>query len=176
MCCHSASSYVLPQYFQQYARRSLDSHEFRSNLLDYFAADSEASAALGSVDWNAWFYAPGFPPKPDFDTSLVEVCYVLASRWEGGEKAGFEPTASDIAGWKAMQIVVFLDKVQAFAEPLTRKQAQKMGATYGFLESGNVEILGRYLRIGLTARDEDVYGPTTEFLGRIGRMKFVRPL
>lgn len=166
-------SEIWRQYFKTFARRSLDSYEFQSDLLEFFAADSEASAALKTVDWDAWFHTPGLPPKPEFDTSLVEVCYSLASKWE---TTGFEPAASDIAGWKAMQVVVFLDKVQAFADPLNKQQTQKLGATYGFLDSKNVEIQGRYLRIGLTAEDEEVYGPTAEFLSQVGRMKFVRPL
>lgn len=39
-----------------------------------------------------------------------------------------------------------------------------------------MELLSRYFEIGLEAKDETVYHPTAELLGKVGRMKFVRPL
>jgi leukotriene-A4 hydrolase len=50
-----------------------------------------------------------------------------------------------------------------------------MGKTYGFESSQNIEVVSRYFRIGLAARDETVYAPTAQLLGKVGRMKFVRP-
>jgi leukotriene-A4 hydrolase len=60
----------------------LDSFEFKATLLGFFASDKDASKALESVDWDAWFYKPGLPPKPEFDTSMVDKCYALAKKWE----------------------------------------------------------------------------------------------
>lgn len=88
----------------------------------------------------------------------------------------FEPTAQDIKGWSANQIVVFLDRVQDFSSPLSKSQTHAMGSTYGFAKSGNVEVVARYFQIALKVRDESAYGPTAELLGNVGRMKFVRPL
>lgn len=51
-----------------------------------------------------------------------------------------------------------------------------MGKTYSFAASKNVEVSSRYFTVGLAAKDETVYQPTADLLGRVGRMKFVRPL
>jgi len=51
-----------------------------------------------------------------------------------------------------------------------------MGKAYSLGTSRNVELSSRYFGIGLTARDETVYHPTADLLGKVGRMKFVRPL
>lgn len=51
-----------------------------------------------------------------------------------------------------------------------------MGAVYAFASSQNIELVSRYLVIGLKARDTEVFAPTADLLGRVGRMKFVRPL
>lgn len=51
-----------------------------------------------------------------------------------------------------------------------------MGKTYSLTASRNVELSSRYFGIGLTAKDESVYQPTADLLGKVGRMKFVRPL
>ena len=92
------------------------------------------------------------------------------------ESSEFQPQASDIKGWTANQVVVFLERVQGFKTPLKDEDARSMGTEYGFTKSQNVEVLSRYYLIGLKARDEDVYGLTVELLGKVGRMKFVRPL
>lgn len=113
------------------------------------------------------------PPKPKFDTSMVDTCYALANKWESKD---YTPSKSDIEGLSANQIVVFLEKVQLFKDPLTPAQSKAMGETYSLTHSRNVELSSRYLGIGLTANDESVYKPTTELLGKVGRMKFVRPL
>lgn len=163
----------IPHYFTSFARLSLDSYDFKANALSFFDSDNAASKALNDVDWDSWFYAPGLPPKPNFDTSLVDVCYDLASKWETGT---FQPKHEDIKGWLANQVVVFLDTVQAFAKPLDKQASQTMGSTYGFASSKNVEVVSRYYQVALKAKDKTVYKPTAELLANVGRMKFVRPL
>ncbi|KAK4690433.1 leukotriene-A4 hydrolase, partial [Lecanoromycetidae sp. Uapishka_2] len=166
----------IPHYFTTFARRSLDSYDFKANLLSFFETDATASDALEKVDWDTWFYKPGLPPKPDFDTSLVDVCYDLASKWEKAKVDNFEPKSQDIKGWSANQIVVFLNRVLAFNSALDKQNTQAMGSTYGFAKSTNVEVVARYYQIALKARDESVYESTAKLLGNVGRMKFVRPL
>ena len=73
-------------------------------------------------------------------------------------------------------MVVFLERVLGWEEPLSPEAVKLMGETYGCGEGRNVEVLSRYFGVGLAARWSGVYGPTAELLGRVGRMKFVRPL
>ncbi|KAF4636363.1 hypothetical protein G7Y89_g1744 [Cudoniella acicularis] len=163
----------IPHYFRVWNRKSLDSYEFKATLLDFFSTDKESSKKLESLDWDAWYYKPGLPPMPEFDTSMVDKCYELAKKWESKD---YKPSPSDIEGWTANQIVVFLERVQLFPEPLTASQSFAMGKAYSLTHTRNVELSSRYLGIGLNAKDETVYQPTCELLGKVGRMKFVRPL
>ncbi|MCJ1389402.1 hypothetical protein MMC18_002259 [Xylographa bjoerkii] len=168
----------IPHYFSTFARQSLDSFDFKRTLLVFFAPDPTASSLLHNLDWDTWFFAPGFPPKPDFDTSLVDVCYALAHKWEHAQttSAHFTPKLDDIKGWTASQIVVFLERVQDFPHPVSKDGVQAMGGVYGFDQSKNVEVVSRYFGVALRAREESVYGGVAELLGRVGRMKFVVPL
>ena len=173
----------IPHYFSTWKFKSLDSFEFKSTLLEFFASDPEASVALKKqVDWERWFYAPGLPPwKPEFDTSLVDVCYALAKKWEtlrvdSKETSNFEPHPDDAKGWTANQIVVFLETLQLFPSPLHHQAVQSLGSVYSLDSSANVEIVSRFYQIGLIAGYKGVLKPTAELLGRVGRMKFVRPL
>ncbi|KAH8591232.1 leukotriene A-4 hydrolase [Bisporella sp. PMI_857] len=163
----------IPHYFKTWLKKSLDSYEFKTTLLDFFASDKAASAALAKVDWDTWFYKPGLPPKPEFDTSLVDTCYALAKAWEDKD---YKPSPNDIGGLSANQIVVFLETLQLNETKLSPSQSQSMGSTYSLTKTQNVEILARYYRIALGAKDETVYHPAAELLGKVGRMKFVRPL
>lgn len=131
---------------------------------------------MNEVDWDRWFYAPGLPPKPKFDTSLVDVVYALADKWMSLPGSSFQPQPSDIHGLTANQIVVLLKRLLLAEKPLSPEVSKKLGEVYGLAKSENKEISNLYFQVGLKARDESVYGPTTELLGEIGRMKFVRPL
>ncbi|KAI4278911.1 MAG: hypothetical protein L6R38_005126, partial [Xanthoria sp. 2 TBL-2021] len=168
----------IPHYFSKYKGKSLDSYDFKSTLLEFFEKDAAATKKLGEVDWDAWFYQPGLPPKPHFDTSMVDVCYALADKWKGfgnSDNGSFKPQEKDIEGWMANQVVVLLERIQDFEKPLSKEAVHVMGQTYGFFKSKNVEIVSRYLAVGLKAKSEEVLEPTAELLGRVGRMKFVRP-
>ncbi|GAM88333.1 hypothetical protein ANO11243_063660 [Dothideomycetidae sp. 11243] len=168
----------IPHYFKTYERKSLDSYEFKATLLDFFSSDKDASKKLNDIDWDKWFYAPGFPEKPHFDTSLVDVCYALADKWEHLSKGSsdWQPKKSDLDGWMANQSVVFLEKLQSFNKPLSEELVEKLGSTYDFASSHNVELVSRYFVIGLKAHAKKIYEPTAKLLGQVGRMKFVRPL
>lgn len=169
----------IPHYFGKYKFKSLDSYDFKATLLDFFAGDKDASEKLNSLDWDTWFYAPGYPPKPDFDDSLVKVCYELADRWQAanaGDASDFKPTSDDIAPWTGNQVVVFLEKIQTWDAPLNSELVELMGQNYRFASSQNVEIVSRFFVIGLKSKTRSVYQPTAELLAVVGRMKFVRPL
>ena len=81
----------IPHYFTTWQKKSLDSYEFKSTFLEFFASDETASKALAEVDWESWFYKPGLPPMPKFDTSMVDKCYALADKW-ANEKVYISPT------------------------------------------------------------------------------------
>jgi len=111
----------------------------------------------------------------------VRACYELADKWEsrthsGDSSSAFDPSASDISSWSANQSVVFLERIQTFKTPLKPADIDLMGTKYGYAASQNVELVSRFFVVGLQAHAETVYEPTAELLGRVGRMKFVRPL
>ncbi|KAJ5637291.1 hypothetical protein N7490_007170, partial [Penicillium lividum] len=166
----------IPYYFTTFQRKSLDSYEFKECILSFFQSDAEASQLLNELDWDKWFYSPGLPPKPQFDTSLVDVVYALAKKWETLPSSSFKPQVSDLEGLTANQIVVFLEQILRWEEPLRPELSKLMGEVYGLSKSTNIEVSNLYFQVGMKAGDESVIEPTTELLGRIGRMKFVRPL
>ena len=81
----------------------------------------------------------------------------------------------DVKSFNANQKLVFLEKLQK-SNALTPERAQLLGKTYGLLDTKNAELKTAYYLIALKAKDPTcVYG-TSELLGQVGRMKYVRPL
>ena len=56
----------ISHYFSTFAQKSLDSFEFKETILSFFAHDKETSKRLVDLDWDAWYYRPGYPPKPEY--------------------------------------------------------------------------------------------------------------
>lgn len=74
----------IPHYFKTWSKKSLDSFEFKETFINFFEGlgDEGIKNKIATIDWDEWFYKPGLPPKPDFDTSRVDVCYRLADNWK----------------------------------------------------------------------------------------------
>jgi leukotriene-A4 hydrolase len=170
----------IPHYFSVWKGKSLDSYDFKATILDFFSNDNAAAEKLTAVAWDTWFYKPGLPPKPDFDTSLVRPAYELADRWEmltkSDSSASFNPSPNDTKGLSGNQLVVFLERILVLANPLPKDSAAQMGDIYGFKASQNVELSSRWCQIAMQAGDRTCLDVVTGLLGSVGRMKFVRPL
>lgn len=165
----------IPYYFRKWENKSLDSYEFKDTFLEFFNGPEYASLKdkIASIDWEGRFYSTGLPPKPEFDTSLADVCYELAEKWK---TTSFSPSPADVKAWTGNQKLVFLNAVQSFKEPLTVAQSAALGEAYGLLDSKNVELKTAYYQIALRAEHKATYPGVADLLGQVGRMKFVRPL
>ena len=167
---------MIPQYFGAFKGKSLDSYEFKATVLEFFKPDPQASNLLSILDWDVWFYTPGMPPKPHFDTTLIDVVYGLSRKWQNMPEISFKPHRSDVQDLTGKEIVVFLEQILLFEHTLSAASSKLMGEVYGFAKSQNVEVAYLYFQVGLKAGDDSVVEPATALLGRVGRMKFVRPL
>ncbi|KKY15784.1 putative leukotriene a4 hydrolase [Phaeomoniella chlamydospora] len=173
----------IPYYFTKWKGKSLDSYDFKATILEFFASDAGATNLLtNTVDWDHWFYSPGYPPKPKFDTTLVDAVYDLASKWETHcqssttNSSPFKPSPSDISNFSSNQLIVLLERILLFPTPLHPSSSHLLGTTYSLTSSSNVELTSRYCQTGLVAHDPTVLEPTKQILKSVGRMKFVRPL
>lgn len=174
----------IPHYFNKFKYSSLDTYEFLDTLYDFFPEDK---ANLDGIDWETWLYKPGMPPvKPNFDTSLVDECYDLADKWYNvvTSKKAIDGSFhhKDISKFSANQSVVFLDTLSSFNKIKNFKWAvyqtalSQMSEIYSaYSQSTNCEVLFRWYLLQVGGHNKLFYNKLGEWLGTVGRMKFVRP-
>ena len=137
-------------YYKKYSYQSIDSDTFKACFLEYFK-DTEA---VRSIDWDTWFYSPGMPTyKPNFDDSLARVCWDLAKKWQDWDPSTPAPFSYELKELSSNQIQEFLGSL-INSDPLPIVKIEAMSSLYSLDKSSNVEVVFRWVRLGLKARWE----------------------
>ena len=159
-------------YYKKFSYQSIDSDTFKACFQEYFK-DTEA---IKTIDWDTWFYSPGMPTyKPTFDDSLATVCWDLAKKWQAWDPSTPAPFSDELKELSSNQIKEFLGSL-INSEPLPIVKMEAMSKLYSLGKSSNVEIIFRWIRLGLKARWEPSVQEALRLVNMQGRMKFVRPL
>ncbi|EJS41965.1 YNL045W [Saccharomyces arboricola H-6] len=178
-------------YFKKFAKKSLDTFQFLDTLYDFFP---EKKGILDSVNWETWLYGPGMPPKPHFITALADNVYQLADKWiemaqniKTTEDFRSEFNALDIKDFNSNQLVLFLETLTQNGhfskKPKHFDWAEFPVASKALLEiyedkivkSQNAEVVFKMFKFQIFARLQESYKDLADWLGTVGRMKFVRP-
>lgn len=175
----------IPFYFNKFSKISLDTYQFLDCLYEFFADKKDL---LDSVDWKTWLFTPGLPPKPDFDTSMVDACYELGDRWillaKTSTDFDLKFSSLDISSFTANQNLVFIDYLSSYegtdgftwTSALGQAAIKLMDNLYPtYSTSSNGEVIFRWLRLQLTGDIKEARQVMSDWLGTVGRMKFVRP-
>jgi len=165
----------LRAYYDKFKYMSISSESFKQFFLEYF----NSCCDVKTIDWNTWLYSPGMPPhKPDYDESLAKVCYDLSGKWQewdSNSQCECPFTGDELNNFKGEQIQEFLNSLIA-GTSLSLTTVQKMDSLYKLSSSKNVEIVFRWIRIGLASRYEKVVDEAVDLVTKVGRMKFTRPI
>lgn len=174
----------IKHYFKKFARQSLDTFQFLDTLFDFYPTKR---STLESVDWEKWLFTPGMPDKVKFDTTLADNVYSLANKWvEQASKLTTEQefekefNANDIKEFNANQVVLFLDTLamnEKFEWDHHQIAVTALLSIYNdqIMKSQNAEVVFRTFRLETRAKLTKYYQKLADWLGTVGRMKFVRP-
>jgi len=163
----------LRSYYDKFKYKSITSDMFKSYFLEYFSGVE----AVKEVDWETWFFSTGMPPfKPTFDDSLARACRELATKWQSWKTETECPfNGKEIQAFEAGQIQELLNNLMEGA-PLSLPALEKMEELYKLSESTNVEIVFRWIRVGIAAKWKASIPLAVDLVSKQGRMKFLRPL
>lgn len=178
-------------YFTKFSKSSIDTYQFVDSLYEFYSKDVGKVAVLDSIDWELWLYTPGLPPKADFDGTLVDQVETLVDAWiskatqftsvEQFEGFFSEKYAQMYADLSSPQRIFFIDELlEKRPSPAFWKEngvaSDALIQLYPDLnESRNTEIIFRWYKVKLLSGKTEYHQPLADWLGTVGRMKYVRP-
>ncbi|KAJ3228486.1 hypothetical protein HK099_000041 [Clydaea vesicula] len=167
-------------HFVHFAHKSITTQNFKDYLYQFMESNygKEKVDILNSVDWEGWFTDVGMPKeKNDFDQTLSNACKALALKWKDEKDltvlSKLDP--SDVTDFTPTQKMNFLDILNNY-EKFEVEKIVLMKELYKFGEYKNMEILSRWQGLCLKAEYEPIFPAVVDFITKIGRMKYVRPL
>lgn len=175
----------IPHYFKTFRYKSLDSFEFIDELYKFFEPRGKKDI-LDSIDFNKWLFGKGMPEEPNFDRSLVVEVEELVEKWLDFFKTGKEDfsqfSTKDIETFEVNQHMLFLDKLCAELEKInpSSELIMKLPEVYPYYpETGNFELIASFntilIKYGNLSETHPVVVKFANWLGTVGRMKYVRP-
>lgn len=155
----------LKGYFDQFAFQSITTGQFVAYL------NQQLPEVAGKVDLERWITQPGLPEDASLPESdaLAKVDSVR-ERWVAGE---VETSEMPTAAWTVQEWLHFLSTMP---DPVGRERMSRLDEAFGLTQSGNAEIVHRWLLESVKRS----YAPADErlesFLIEVGRRKFLKPL
>jgi len=164
----------LREYVNKFRGQSIETKHFQEHFKHFFSGN----VAVEKVDWQHWIKGEGLPNfdlASHIDNSLLISCRDLADKW----LAKGSGEASDIAGMKAQQLMLFLDHlINASNEgsSLSHDALAAMAQCYGLDKTCNVEVSYRWCLLGCKCRWPGCIPTVKGFLATHGRGAYVKPL
>ncbi|MGZ3428258.1 MAG: M1 family metallopeptidase, partial [Polyangia bacterium] len=157
--------------FDRFLRAYVTEHRFGAIDSDDFARLCERvlPGALQKVDGAAWLDGPGLPANaPTLRARKLEAVERAAAASAGGEPL---PSADETGDWSPTEWELYLE---ALPRPFAR--CAELDERFALTEKGNYEVLVAWLLLAIESHFDVVLPRVEEVLGRVGRMKYLRPL
>ncbi len=158
----------LNQYFTEFAFKTTNTEDFLTYLDKNLLSKVEGS--MQKINPKEWIYETGIPSNiPKIESERYDKAIAAATSWKEGTPAAQLETKD----WAYQQWLFFLS---ALPEDLTSQQMEELDKQFEFSETGNNEILGKWLVKVAHNQYEKSYPQLRKFLVNVGRRKFLSPI
>ena len=172
---------ILRQYFNKFKYKSIKYEDFKEFFIGKINEElpGKAEEILDKIDWEKWIFAPGFPPvKNDFSNKYGnEVKEAIDNFYNNNLPDDFKET---FIKWHTLLKQYFLSTIRETDKQLDNTQVYLLSNELNLKEGYNAEVnFGYFMCIllhGPKNLDDDVKQALITFLGKFGRMKYLRPL
>jgi leukotriene-A4 hydrolase len=158
--------------FDRFIRAYIKRFHFTSITTEELMAflEQQLPGVAAKVGAEEWLARPGLPANaPVFRSASLEALTALAEGWATGAR----PTPEQVGKWSPSELLVYL---QHLPRQLDEASCRWLDTTLGLTARGNYEILVEWLTIAAGSDYEPVFGRVRDVLGKVGRMKYLRPL
>jgi aminopeptidase N len=153
--------------FDAFLKAYLKEHRFKAITTDDFAKtlERELPGAYAAVGGHTWVEGPGVPANgPAPKSARLDAVRSLGSTVPVDELARrLTPTE-----WE-----LYLDGIP---RPASSVLLEELDRRFALTRSGNYEVLVAWLQLGLESQYAPVLPRVEEVLGKVGRMKYLKPL
>ncbi|MBB2910503.1 aminopeptidase N [Streptosporangium becharense] len=150
--------------FRRFLRDYLDTFRFRALTGEDVVAYARAELSE-AVDYDEWLFGTGLPDDaPTIVSPLLDAVRAVGQTVPDEETAG---------RWSADEWQAYLAGLRA---PLPAELMEELDARFGLTTSANQEILRLWLLVALRSGYRPAVPATIDLLGRVGRLKFLKPL
>ena len=171
---------ILRAYFDKYKYQSIKTENFKEIFIQKVREElpSKADEIFNKIDWVKWVDAPGFPPiKNDFSNKYaIEVENAVSNFYENNLPSNFTEV---FKGWHTLLKQYFLNQIKDTDKELDDIQLSYLSNTLNLKQGYNVEVSCSYFLIVLLhgkTIENDVLNALTDFLGKHGRINYLRPI
>lgn len=171
----------LRAYFAKYAYKSIETKDFRSELIAYFNATK--AIELAKIDWDLWLYGVGMPPViPAYDDSLSSVAHKHADLWANNSLDAIRSSTllTNVQELSSLQRVELLSTLVASKSivGIGPEWLDLLETTYAFGSNAtrNCDIRCRFVRLCIKAKQLNRLPEILTFANSNFRMKYVRPI
>lgn len=173
---HTVEAIAGREKFDIWLTSWFDRHAFEPATSAMFLADVRENLVKGDKELEAallldeWVYQPGLPAnalRPD-PAAFAEV--------DKAAEAYATSRRVDKELWKSWTSAERLRLLSKLPQELPDRELARLDSDFGLSASGNNEILFAWLKLALQNRYEPAVPLAEQFLGTVGRRKFVSPL
>ena len=159
----------LKQYFSAHAFSTMTTEAFLL-YLDQNLIKGDA-ALTAQLDLKTWIYSPGLPQAHPVPQSIrFQQVDTQVTRWTSGTPP------SELAGTPDWSSHEWLHFIRHLPVAMDKDKMRALDQAFGFTDSGNAEIQAAWFEHVIRNDYTEGYAALEEFLVRVGRRKFLRPL
>lgn len=152
------------KYIKHFAFTSLTTAQFEAFM------EQELPGVAARIDADEWIHRPGLPANaPVFASARLEKLEGMAKGWSDGVR----PEVTEATNWSPEDWQIYL---QALPRHLSLEDCAWLNENFKLNEQGNCEILCNWLAIAVGSNYEPAFQRCADFLGEVGRMKYLKPL
>lgn len=168
----------LQSYVTRFEKQSIV-YEEMAEFFQSFLAQNDVIIPEDKLNWEQWIFGPGLPPVDmsiHFKNDILAKADALAQKFIDG-KGKITPNNTGIynsfdMNLKLMFLQYFIDRLDS----VNLDVISLLDKTYNLNNNTNSEVAFLWLRLNVLVDNQGSFGLVEKFLGRIGRMKFTRPL